>query len=52
MFEPTWLKEPTLWVERNAVRAPGVHFVDLSIINRVRLSGRPGLSLELNVFNL
>jgi hypothetical protein len=44
--------DPTLWIGRNALRAPGVQFVDLSIIKRVPLSRRHGLSFELNVFNL
>jgi carboxypeptidase family protein len=44
--------DPSLWVSRNALRAPGVQFVDLSIIKHIPLRERAGLSIELNVFNL
>jgi hypothetical protein len=49
---PAQRPDPTLWVGRNALRAPRVQFVDFSAIKRVTVNPRVALSFELNVFNL
>jgi hypothetical protein len=49
---PTPISDPYAMMPRNALRAPGVKYYDVSLRKRLPLQGARELSLELNVFNL
>ncbi|MGH9160228.1 MAG: carboxypeptidase regulatory-like domain-containing protein [Vicinamibacteraceae bacterium] len=43
---------PSTWIERNALRGPGVYTVDVSLTRSIALTGRTNLSFQVNAFNL
>lgn len=48
---PNPITDPYAMMKRNAVRAPGLRYYDLSLRKRVSLGSQRVLSLELNAFN-
>jgi hypothetical protein len=49
---PNPITDPYAMMKRNAIRAPGLRYYDVSIRKQVRLSAGAALSLELNAFNV
>jgi hypothetical protein len=49
---PMPISDPFAMMGRNALRAPGLKYYDVSVRKRIRISGARELSLELNAFNV
>lgn len=44
--------DPSSWIQRNALRGPGVQTYDVSLVRRVAIGSHRTLSIEVNAFNV